>query len=182
MANIRSEAQAVTNQKRVFKHSLAVFILAATALFVAPQTARADDPEFDAITKHLKLHYNARRVHIPFLGLANFFVKIVHPAGVKSFKVAVFEKLNFAPERETGSGLALVMRSALSADWQPMVRASSREGEQVYVYAKPDGSNIKMMVVTVDHDEAVVARFKFSPEKLSEFLRDPKILGISIHS
>lgn len=167
------------NYKRLFKHSLAAFILASTVLFVAPQTARASDPEFDAITNHLKLHYNARRVHIPFLGLANFFVHIVHPAGVKSFKVAIFEKLNFTHE-ESDSGLGLVMRNALSADWQSMVRVRSRDGEQVYVYAKPDGSNIKMMVVTVDRDQAVVARFKFSPDKLSEFLRNPKILGISL--
>ncbi|HKC64742.1 MAG TPA: hypothetical protein VKB86_13960 [Pyrinomonadaceae bacterium] len=169
----------MTNYKRLFKHSLAAFILAATALFVAPQTACASDPEFDAITNHLKLHYNARRVHIPFLGLANFFVHVVHPAGVKSFKVAVFENLNFTADKPD-SGLSQVMRSALSTDWQPMVRASSREGEQVYVYARSDGANIKMMVVTVDRDEAVVARFKFSPEKLSEFLNNPKILGISL--
>src|ERR1051326_1485067 len=119
----------MTNHKRLFKHSLAVFILASTVLFIAQQTARASDPEFDAITNHLKLHYNARRVHIPFLGLANFFVHIVHPAGVKSFKVAVFEKLNFTHE-ESDSGLGLVMRSALSADWQPTVRGRSRDGEQ----------------------------------------------------
>lgn len=166
--------------RTLFIHSLAAFILASAALFVAPQTARADDPEFDAITKHLQLHYKAKRVHIPFLGLADFFVHIVHPAGVKNFKVAVFENLNFTAG-ESNSGLALVMRNALSADWQPMVRVSSREGEQIYVYAKIDGANIKMMVVTVDHDEAVVARFKFSPEKLNEFLRNPKILGISLN-
>ena|SRR5438067_2478322 len=169
----------MTNYKRLFKHSLAAFILAATTLFAAPQTARASDPEFDSITNHLKLHYNARRVHIPFLGLANFFVKIVRPAGVKSFKVAIFENLNFT-SGESDSGLSLVMRNALGADWQPMMRVRSRDGEQVYVYAKGDGANIKMMVVTVDHDEAVVARFKFSPEKLSEFLNNPKILGISL--
>lgn len=170
----------MTDYKRVFKHSLAAFILAATTLFVSTQTVRANDPEFDAITKHLQLHYNARRVHIPFLGLANFFVRVAHPAGVKNFKVAVFENLNFTAS-ESGSGLALVMRNALSADWQPMLRASSREGEQVYVYAKPNASNIKMMVVSVDRDEAVVVRFKFSPEKLSEFLNNPKILGISLN-
>ncbi|MDQ3819585.1 MAG: DUF4252 domain-containing protein, partial [Acidobacteriota bacterium] len=150
-----------------------------TVFFVAPQTARADDPEFDAITNHLKLHYNARRVHIPFLGLANFFVHIVHPAGVKSFKVAVFENLNFRHE-ESDPGIAQIMRRALNADWQPLVRVRSRGGEQTYIYAKPDGNNIKMMVVTVERDEAVVARFKFSPEKLSEFLNNPRILGISL--
>lgn len=79
----------MTKQKRVLMHALVAFIFAAAMLSAASQTARADDPEFDAIAKHLKLRYNAKRIHIPFLGLANFFVKIIKPAGVKSFKVAI---------------------------------------------------------------------------------------------
>ena len=167
-------------QKRVLLHMLVAFIFAASIISVASQTARADDPEFDAITQHLKLHYNAKRIHIPFLGLANFFVKIIKPAGVKSFKVAIFEDLNFTPGN-ADSELGQVMRNALSTDWQSVVRARSRDGEQVYAYAKSDGENIKLMVVTIDRTEAVVARVKISPQKLSEFLNNPKILGISIN-
>ena len=169
----------MTKQKRFLLHSLVAFIFAA-GLLSASQTARADDPEFDAITNHLKLRYNAKRVHIPFLGLANFFVHIIRPAGVKSFKVAIFEDLNFT-STEANSELGLVMRNALSADWQPMVRVRSRDGEQVYVYAKSEGKDIKLMVVTIDHTDAVVARVKVSPQKLSEFVNNPKILGISIN-
>ena len=169
----------MTKQKRVLLHALVAFTFAAGLLTVASQTARADDPEFDAITNHLKSHYNAKRVHIPFFGLANFFVKIVHPAGVKSIKVAIFEDLNFTPGN-TDSELSLVMRNALKADWQPMVRVRSRDGEQVYVYARGQGKDIKLMVVTIDHTDAVVARVKINPEKLSEFLQNPKILGISV--
>jgi hypothetical protein len=166
-------------QKRFLLHALVAFIFAASVFSTASQTVRADDPEFDAITKHLKLHYNAKRIHIPFLGLANFFVKIIKPAGVKSFKVAIFEDLDFT-SGSTDSELGQVMRNALSADWQPVVRARERDGEQVYIYAKADGDNIKLMVVTLDHSDAVVARVKVSPQKLSEFMNNPKILGISV--
>jgi len=165
--------------KKLFIHTLVALVITAAIFNAAAQTARADDSEFDAIAKHLKSHYNARRVHIPFMGLAHFFVHVVKPAGVKSFKVAIFDNLNFTPGK-ADTELNTVMRSALSADWQPLARVRSREGEQVYVYAREDGANLKLMIVTIDHDEAVVARVKFSPEKLSEFLNDPKILGIRV--
>ena len=161
--------------------TLVAFVLMATMLSVATRAVRAGDAEFDAITTHLKQHFNARRVSIPFLGLANFFVKIVRPAGVKSFKVAIFEDLNFT-SGQPDAGLGLVMRNALSTEWQPLVRARSRDGEQVYIYAREAGENIKLMVVTIDHTDAVVARVKVSPKRLSEFLNNPKILGISVRS
>ena len=166
--------------RKLFIHTLVAIVITTTMLVAVPQTARADDPEFDAITKHLKLFYNAKRVSIPFLGLANFFVKIVRPAGVKSFKVAIFEDLNFT-DGKTDTELGKVMRSALSPEWQPLVRTRSRDGEQVYVYAREAGENVKLMVVTIDRSDAVVARVKLSPKRLSEFLNNPKILGISVN-
>lgn len=170
----------MTKHRKTIIHTLVALVITATILVSIPQTARADDPEFDAITKHLKLRYNAKRISIPFLGLARFFVRIVRPAGVKSFKVAIFENLNFA-EGQTDTGLGLVMRNALSPEWQPLARVRSRDGEQVYVYAREAGENIKLMVVTIDRTDAVVARVKLSPKKLSEFLSNPKILGISVN-
>ena len=171
----------MTKQRKLFIHTFVALVITATMLTAASQTARADDPEFDAITKHLKLHYNAKRISIPFLGLANFFVHIVRPAGVKSFKVAIFEDLNFV-SGQSDSELGLVLRSALSAEWQPLVRVRSGDGEQVYIYAREAGENLKLMVVTIDHTDAVVARVKVSPQKLSDFLNNPKILGISVRS
>jgi hypothetical protein len=171
----------MTKQRKHFIRTLVALVIAATIFTAASQTVRANDPEFDAITKHLKLHFNAKRVSIPFLGLARFFVRIVRPAGVKSFKVAIFQNLNCEPGT-TDSELGLVMRNALSAEWQPLVRVRSRDGEQVYIYAREAGENLKLMVVTIDHTDAVVARVKVSPQKLSDFLNNPKILGVSVRS
>jgi hypothetical protein len=169
-----------TKHRRVLLRPLVVLVIAATIVSVAAPAARADDPEFDAITKHIKLVYKAKRVSIPFLGFANFFVKIVRPAGVKSFKVAIFENLNFAPG-SSATELGLVMRNALSPEWNSLLRIRSRDGEQVYIYAREAGENIKLMVVTIDRTDAVVARVKVSPKRLSEFLSNPKILGISVN-
>jgi hypothetical protein len=170
----------MTKHRNTIIHTLVALLVTATIVCSNPQQARADDPEFDAITKHLKQRYNAKRISIPFLGLAKFFVRIVRPAGVKSFKVAIFEDLNLGAG-QTDTGLSLVMRSALSPDWQPLIRTRSRAGEQVSVYAREAGENIKLMVVTIDRTDAVVARVKLSPQRLREFLDNPKILGISIN-
>jgi hypothetical protein len=170
----------MTKTKRLFVHTLVALVITASALSLAPRTAQAGDPEFDAITKYLKQQFNAKRISIPFLGLANFFVKVVRPAGVKSFKVAIFENLNVAPG-QAHTELGLVIRNALSPQWQPLVRIRSREGEQTHVYAREDGKNIKLMVVTLDRTDAVVARVKISPQRLAEFVQNPKILGISLN-
>ena len=165
----------MTQRKRYFIYALALSV----ALSLSPVTARAKDPEFDAITKHLKSQYKAKRRKIPFMGLANFAVKLIHPAGVKSIKVAIFEELDHAPAAGNNE-LSLVMRNALSADWQPLVRIRARDGDQTYVYARGVGESVNLMVVTIDRDEAVVARVKVNPEKLKAFLDNPKILGISL--
>ncbi|HWS98903.1 MAG TPA: hypothetical protein VN256_01430 [Pyrinomonadaceae bacterium] len=170
----------MTKHKRLHTRALAALVITAALFSAAAPAARADDPDFDAITRHLKSHFNARRVSIPFLGLANFFVKVVRPAGVKSVKVAIFENLDFA-QGQSASAFNAVMRSALSPEWQPLIRVRSRDGGLLHVYAREAGENIKLMVVTINQTDAVVARVKLSPKRLADFLRDPKILGISIN-
>lgn len=170
----------ITNPRKPLRRTFVSLFVLATLISAGSLDVRGADPEFDAIARHLKVRYNARRVSIPFLGLANFFVKIVKPAGVKSVKVAVFEDLTVLPG-DHNAELGLVVRNALGADWQPLARVRSRDGEQLFVYGKEAGENLSLMVVTIDRTDAVVARVKVSPKKLSEFLSNPKILGISLN-
>jgi hypothetical protein len=163
----------MTKRKRYFIHLLALFV----ALSFGHTAARASDP-FDVITKQIKTQYKARRRKIPFMGLARFAVKVIHPAGFKSVKVAIFEELNHAPAAGDNA-LSLVMRNALPPEWQPLVRLRSRDGEQMYVYAKEEGDSVKLMVVNIDGTDALVARVSVNPEKLRDFLANPKLLGIS---
>lgn len=165
----------LTKRKRYFIYALALFIL----LCGSHAVADAKDPAFDAITRHLKSQYKAKKRGIPFMGLARFAVKIIHPAGVNSIKVAIFEELNHTPAAGNNE-LSAIMRNSLGPEWQPLVRMRSRDGEQMYVYAADEGKNINMLVLTIDGTEAVVARVKLNPERLKSFIENPRILGISL--
>ncbi|MDQ6788945.1 MAG: DUF4252 domain-containing protein [Acidobacteriota bacterium] len=146
--------------------------------FAAP-AIRAEGNEYKAIVKHLTTKYRAKKVKIPMLWLARFAVKVVRPAGVKSFSVTMFEDLQFS--RDT---LDVEMQSALknsfSADWSPIFHVRSRDGEQVYMYMREAGDSVKLTLVTIDKNQAAVIRATFSPEKLAEFVNNPKVFGISL--
>lgn len=147
--------------------------------FAAPKT-NARGNEYASIVKHLKTKYRAKKVKIPFIWLARFAVSVVRPAGVKSFSVTLFEDLKFS-RNTLDEEMQMAMRSSFDANWSPILRVRSREGEQVYMYMREAGNSIKIAVVTIDKEQAAVIRATFNPEKLSEFINDPKIFGISLN-
>src|SRR5678816_2900434 len=84
---------------RIAPHTLVTksIVIGLLGLIVLAQPVRAQEKGFDGIVEHLEKNYGAQRTKIPLLGVANFFVKIIRPAGVKSFKLAVFEEFNRSP-------------------------------------------------------------------------------------
>ena len=146
--------------------------------FSAP-TANANGGEYKKIVSHLKTKYRAKKVKIPFMFLARFAVSVVRPAGMKSFSVTLFEDLKFS--RETlDAEMQTAMKNSFGADWTPILRVRSRTGEQVYMYMREAGTSVKITVVTIDKQQAAVIRATFNPEKLADFINNPKIFGISL--
>ncbi len=159
-----------------------IIIAVALAFFVFSFSAveiNAKNDEAKAIKKHLKTKYKAKKVKIPFMWLAKFAVSVVRPAGVKSFNVTLYENLKFSKET-LDMEMQKAMRASLGAEWIPIIRVRSREGQQVYMYMREAGNNVRMMLVTIENNQAAVIRAKFNPEKLAEFINDPKIFGISL--
>lgn len=152
-------------------------------LFIAfaASNAQANDKGYNNIVNHLKTKYHAKKVGIPMMWLARFAVKIVRPAGVKSFNLTMFENLRVS--RETlDAEMQSAMRNSLSAEWSPIFRVHSRNGAQAYLYMGEAGKDVKILLVTIDtNNQAAVIRAKFSPEKLAEFVNNPKLLGISLN-
>ncbi len=154
----------------------AAFLFLAFTLSAPPAHAGG---EYAQIVRHLKSKYKAKKVKIPFMWLARFAVKVVRPAGVKSFSVTLFEDLQFS--RETlDQEMQEAMRESFGAEWSPILRVRSRDGEQVYMYMRESGSNVKISLVTIDKDQAAVIRATIDPDKLAEFMDNPKIFGISL--
>jgi hypothetical protein len=42
------------------------------------------------------------------------------------------------------------------------------------------GNCVKLTLVTIDKEQAAVIRATFSPDRLADFINDPKIFGISL--
>ena len=147
---------------------------------ITPAATPGKPGEYKSIVRHLKTKYRAKKVKIPFMWLARFAVNVVRPAGLKSFSVTLFEDLKFS--RETlDTEMQKMMRNSFTADWSPIFRARSADGQQAYMYMREEGKSVKIALVTIDKVNAAVIRATFSPERLAEFMNDPKIFGISLN-
>lgn len=161
------------------KLSVALGLLLLAFTFTALPT-QAKSNEYKAIVSHLKTKYRAKKVKIPFIWLARFAVRVVRPAGVKNFSITMFENLKFS--RETlDEEMQAAMKNSFGANWSSILRVRSRTGEQVYMYMREAGKSVKITIVTIDKEQAAVIRAEFNPEKLAEFVNNPKIFGISLN-
>jgi hypothetical protein len=159
-------------------------LMAAAFLFLAftfaVPAANAKGGEYKQIVRHLKTKYKAKKVKIPFMFLARFAVSLVRPAGVKSFSVTIFEDLKFSKET-LDAEMQAAMRESFGEEWSPILRIRSRTGEQVYMYMRDAGKDsVKISLVTIDKQQAAVIRATVNPDKLAEFMDNPKIFGISL--
>jgi hypothetical protein len=157
---------------------ICVALLTFAFTYAVPK-ADAKGGEYKAVVKHLKTKYQAKKVKIPFMWLARFAVSVARPAGVKSFSVTIFEDLKFS--RETlDEEMQLAMKNSFGEDWTSILRVRSRTGEQVYMYMREAGKSIKLAVVTIDKKDAAIIRATVNPEKLADFINNPKVFGISL--
>ncbi|HEX9959927.1 MAG TPA: hypothetical protein VGB00_03285 [Pyrinomonadaceae bacterium] len=164
------------NRKKIL-FALAFVLLVFT--FSVP-AASPKGKEYKQIVRHLKTKYQAKKVKIPFLWLARFAVSVARPAGVKSFSITFFE--NVKVSRETlDEEMQSAMRNSFSGDWSSILRVRSREGQQAYMYMREDGKNVRITLVTIDKEQAAIIRATFSPEKLAEFVENPKVFGVSLN-
>ena len=163
------------------KQILAVTVVLFFAfIFAAVPTANAKPSEYERIVRHLKTKYRAKKVKIPFMFLARFAVNIVRPAGVKSFSITLFEDLKFSKET-LDEEMQAAMRDSFGAEWSPILRIRSRTGEQIYMYMRDaGGQTVKISLVTIDKQNAAIIRATVNPDKLAEFINNPKIFGISL--
>lgn len=139
----------------------------------------AADPDFNAIVEGIESHYGVKRLHIPLLGVVNFFVKVTRPQGVKQLNLAVFEDLNYPPA--DGSQFDALVRNAVGGRWEPLVVARSRrDNEWTYIYSSATKHDWKLLVATFEPSEATVVQLKVNPAKLARMLAEPEHMGRSL--
>jgi hypothetical protein len=145
------------------------------ALIAPAQNAFAKD-DFGEIVHHIEGNYHVHRQHRWVMGLAGFTVKVWHIAGVKSFKGAIFENQPFV-NAASDTRFDEVVRAAMDSGWQPLVQSWDRHtGERTYIYAQDvsskKGSDLKLLVVNLESNEAVVLQVKVDPKRLNDFIEE----------
>ena len=153
-------------------------LLLLSLFYLLPATAHAKGGDFDAVVRNVKVTCGGKRVRIPFLGLAGFATKLVRPAGVKSFKLAVFEDQNFAGDF---TKFRTSLNDALNVTWMPLIQTlSAKNEEQVYIFLKSTGEKYDVLVVTIEQRDATVVQVTLSSKNLAILLRDPEGTGKAI--
>jgi hypothetical protein len=155
--------------KRTNLNRFAVFFFTACIAFsLGSEQAYADD--FGRIVRHIEVNYHVHRNHRFIMGFAGMVIKFWHVAGVKGFKGAVFENQHL-DATDADSRLDEIVQSADEHGWQPLVKSySRRSGTHAFIYAKSEGKHIKLLIVSVEPNEAAVIQVKLDPDRMAQFM------------
>ncbi|MGZ4878707.1 MAG: hypothetical protein ACXV8X_03060 [Candidatus Angelobacter sp.] len=154
--------------RKTFTFAFGLFV---AALLAPAQNAFAKD-DFGKIVHHIETNYHVHRQHRWVMGLAGFTVKFWHFAGVKSLKGAIFENQRFT-NTASDTRFDEIVRAAMDSGWQPLVQSWDRHtGERTYIYAQDLGKDMKLLVVNLESNEAVVLQVRVDPQKLNDFIEE----------
>jgi len=136
---------------------------------------------FNDVVKYVEKNYGVKKTKIPMLGLAKFAIWMVRPAGVKGFKLAVFEDQNFAGRPES-IPFSQVMRQSFNKEWSPLMQINSkRDGNsRTFIYVRQTKKDVEFALAMLEEREAVILQAKFNPDAAARFLENPKIMGASL--
>ena len=146
-------------------------VMVALALCALALPLRAD---FDAIVNAIETHSGLHRVRIPFLGIARFAVWIVRPSGVSDFQLATWEGHSVIDRRQAKA----ILRSAAGRGYSPVVETTSaRTGEWAFIYGRPHGREVEVLVVSHDSSDTVVVRAVVDAQTFSQHFDEPEKLS-----
>lgn len=149
--------------------------LALLACFIGCAAAHATDREFRDIVNAISDEFHTRPMHIPFFGLVNFVTFVARPAGTKHIDLAVFENLD--TRGRDARDLTRAVRSAVGGGWKPFVQVWSHRGghdETVLVYMRTEGRNCRLLVTSIEPNEATVVQLQLNPEALQKWIVSPR--------
>ena len=134
--------------------------------------------------KAIESRYGTKPLHVPFMGLANFAVKVAHPEGASGFHLAVFEGLKDLRSAEDPGDWRerdRFMDSLAGKNLRPLVRVHSRhDGEATYIFMGPASKSSKstrVLIATFERNEATVIEVQANIETLLKSLEEPAHAG-----
>lgn len=153
---------------RTSSKALLALTVGALLIAICPAPAFADD--FGEIVHRIEVRYHAHRNYRFLMAFAGLTVKLCPGIGVHDVKIAYFENQSLFPS-DPDKELDEILQHTGSNGWQPMVRSRSRHrGELSYVFARPAGKDLRLLVVNLERNEAEVIEVKINPDQLEKFI------------
>jgi len=91
-----------------------------------------------------------RPTYIPLLGLVRLATWVARPEGVHDFQLAVYE----GPRRNVdGVEIERIVSREVPRGFTPLVRTRARNGEWAFIYARPRGDRVELIIVAHDHGD-----------------------------
>jgi len=140
-------------------------------LLLTASLGAAADRKFQDLVDSISTRVGARPLHIPMFGLVNFVTFVARPAGTKHIDLAVWEDLDL--QTRDPRELAESIRSAVGGGWKPFVHARSPQ-EVVSIYMRPEGNDWRLLVVSVERNEAVAVQLQLNPDALQRYVMLPR--------
>jgi len=133
------------------------------ALLLLPATLPAS--EFDWLVREFSRESGLTETRIPFFGLARFAVAVAHPEGTSELKLAIFEHANLESTR-----FSQLTDEMVGGSWKPVIRVRSRNGESTNIYLQEERQNLRVLITSLDHEDATFVQVRIKPESLMKFV------------
>jgi hypothetical protein len=140
------------------------FAVCALILFV-PLMLSAN--EFDWLVREFSRQSGARQTYIPLFGLVRFSVAVVHPAGTRQLRLALFEHADLESKK-----FSQLTDAVVGQEWKPMIRVRSRNNESTNIYAQQQGRDLRLLITSLDGTEATFVQVQMRPAQLIKFIDD----------
>lgn len=124
--------------------------------------------EFDWLVREFARESGMEPIHIPFFGLVRFAVAVVQPAGTSELNLAVFEHARLDPER-----FREMADHSTGHLWKPMVRVRTNV-ESTNIYGQTEGQRLRLLIATLDKEDATFVQVRVKPEDLMRFVDERK--------
>jgi hypothetical protein len=143
-------------------------------LLVATAAGLAEDWDFNHVVKAIESHYGVKRTHIPFMGVADFALKVKHPAGAREFQLAVFEDLDSSPAYRDLADRDRLMNAISGHGLHPVIAVHSRpDAQSTYIFFTDSGKSARMLIAAFHRDGATLIEVKTDLDTVLKAIEDP---------
>lgn len=145
--------------------------LTVAILVLAPFAVCAAEHDFDGVVAAVEQHYSVHAERVPMMGLISFCAHAATLGGVKGMRIAEFDHFALS---EDPAVLQRVVSDSLGSDWRPFVTDRSANGSLSFIFVRPEGNDLRMLIADYDHGELDIVRMELNADRIQRWMRDPE--------